>query len=171
MLFHLSFNARDPERVGAALAELLGGTVVAAPSPPFNAGALFVCCGDDRGTMVSLEPWGVTYEPGPGHTTAMPHAPVSPERNAFHGLFMAAVPESQVLAIAEREGWPAARVDNGPFEVINVWVEGAQLLEFTTPELYPAYRATFDAAGVARLDAGLRALEGRIRSMMAASQQ
>ncbi len=103
--------------------------------------------------------------------TAMPHGATSPERNGFHGLFMAAVPEEQVLAVAAREGWPAARVDNGPFEVINVWVEGTQLLEFTTPELYPAYKATFDAAGVAGLDAGLRALEGQVRSMMAASQQ
>jgi hypothetical protein len=126
MLFHLSFNARDPHKVGAALAELLGAQVIPSPSPPFNPGALFVCCGDDRGTMVSIEPWGVTYEPGPGHITAMPDGRSTSERNAFHGLFMAAVPEERVLAIAEREGWPAARVDNGPFEVINVWVEGNQ---------------------------------------------
>jgi hypothetical protein len=170
VLFHLSFNAHDPNKVGATLAELLGAQVIAAPSPPFNPGALFVCCGDDRGTMVSIEPWGVTYEPGPGHMTAMPDGAATSERNAFHGLFMAAVPEEQVLAIAAREGWPAARVDNGPFQVINVWVEGNQLLEFTTPELYPAYRATFDGEGVKSLDAGLRALESHIRASMAGAQ-
>jgi len=168
MLFHLSINVRDPQRVATTLAALLDATVVKAPSPPFNDGALFVCCGDDRGTMVSLEPWGVTYQPGPGQMTAMPHDDATPPHNAFHGLFMAAVPESEVLRLAAEAGWPAGRVPNGPFDVINVWVEGRQLLEFTTPELYPAYQATFDTAGVTTLDENLRALETSLREMMAA---
>ena len=61
-----------------------------------------------------------------------------------------------------------ARVPNGPFDVINVWIEGRQLIEFTTPELYPAYKATFDTTGVVTLDANLRALESSIKAMMAA---
>jgi hypothetical protein len=165
MLFHLSFCARDPKRVASVLAEILGAQVVRAPSPPFNEGALFVCCGDDRGTMISLEPWGVTYHPGPHQMTAMPREDASPEHNAFHGLFLARVPTERILAIAAAEGWPAAQVPNGPFEVINVWLEGTQLIEFTTPELYLAYRTTFDAEGVKTLDAENRALEARIRAM------
>ena len=51
--------------------------------------------------------------------------------------------------------------------MINVWLEGTQLIEFTTPELYAAYKATFDAEGVKTLDAGLRALEQSIQRMMA----
>lgn len=167
MLFHISFCARNPPRVAGALAKLLGATVVRAPSPPFNEGALFVCCGDDRGTMISLEPWGVAYEPGPNHMTGMPHGQPTPEHNAFHALFMAAVSKERVLEIAAEEGWPAAQVPNGPFDVINVWIEGTQLVEFTTPELYPAYKATFDAEGIKTLDAGNRALEERIKAMMA----
>jgi hypothetical protein len=168
MLFHLSFCAREPERVAGVLAEILGAQVVRAPSPPFNEGSLFVCCGDDRGTMISLEPWGVTYRPGPQQMTAMPRDGSSPEHNAFHGLFLAKTSRDRILEIAAAEGWPAAQVTNGPFDVINVWLEGTQLVEFTTPELYPAYKATFDGDGVKKLDAQNRELEARIRSMMSA---
>jgi hypothetical protein len=167
VLFHLSFNAHDPHRTADALARILDATVLDAPSPPFNKGALFICCGDDRGTMISLEPWGVVYEPGPNQMTMMPDAGEAPSRNAFHGLFMAAVPEERILEVAAEQGWPAGRVNQGPFEVINVWVEGHQLLEFTTPELYPAYQATFDAAGVAALDAILRRQEAHLAEVMA----
>jgi hypothetical protein len=168
MLFHISFCVRNPPRVAAALAQILGAIVVKSPSPPFNPGALFVCCGDDRGTMISLEPWGVEYEPGPDHMTAMPNGRTTPERNAFHGLFMAAVPKERILEIAAQEGWPAGQIPNGPFDVINVWLEGTQLIEFTTPELYPAYKATFDRQGLETLDAGLRGLEQQLAAMLAA---
>jgi hypothetical protein len=167
MLFHLSFCAREPERVARVLAEILGAQVVRAPSPPFSEGALFICCGDERGTMISLEPWGVTYRPGPNQMTAMAREPASSEHNAFHGLFLAKASKERIFAIAAAEGWPAAQVPNGPFDVINVWLEGTQLIEFTTAELYPAYRATFDAEGVKQLDAQNRALESKIRAMMA----
>jgi hypothetical protein len=91
---------------------------------------------------------------------------LSPEHNGFHGLFLAAVPEAKIFELAADAGWPAARVPNGPFDVINVWVEARQLLEFTTPELYPAYKATFDTDGVTTLDAGLRVLECELSQQM-----
>lgn len=166
MLFHLSFCAREPEKVAKVLAEILGAQVVRAPAPPFNEGSLFVCCGDDRGTMISLEPWGVTYRPGPNQMTTMPRGKEGPEHTPFHGLFMARVSKERILELAREQGWPAGQVPNGPFEVINVWLEGTQLVEFTTPELYPAYRATFDAEGVKTLDAQNRILEAKIRAMM-----
>jgi hypothetical protein len=165
VLYHLSFNVRDPERVAGVLAEILGATVVAAPSPPFNQDALFVCCGDDRGTMISLEPWGVTYAPGPGARTDMPRQTESPAFNAFHGLFEARIDQDQITKIADREGWPSGLANNGPFEVINVWIEGTQLIEFTTPELLPAYLATFNHDGLPHLDADLRGLEVFLRSL------
>lgn len=165
MLFHLSFAVRDPAKVGAFLSAVLGARIVRAPSPPFSADSLFVCCGDERGTMISLEPWGVTYRPGPKNMTAMPRGDDSPPHTPFHGLFLAKVGEAKILELAADAGWPAGRVPNGPFEVINVWLEGTQLIEFTTPELYPAYQAAFDAKGVETLDASNRALEARLRAM------
>lgn len=167
MLYHLSFNVQEPERVARVLAEILGATVVRAPSPPFNEGAIFVCCGDERGTMVSLEPWGVAYEPGPGARTDMPTGRDPRATSAVHGLFLASVPQDQIEAIAARESWPCGLCDNGPFKVINLWLEGRQLLEFTTPELLPAYLATFGSEGVKTLDRGLRKQEEMLRALMA----
>ena len=40
-----------------------------------------------------------------------------------------------------------------------MWVENRQLMEFTTPELLPAYLATFGPANRQHLDGQLRALE------------
>lgn len=165
MLFHLSFAARDMQKVSGFLAEVLDAKVVKAPSPPFNSEALFICCGDERGTMISLEPWGVTYEPGPANYAAMPRGAASPAHTPFHGLFFTALSEQRVLDLAAVHGWPAGRVNNGPFEVINVWLEGTQLIEFTNAELLPAYKATFDRAGLETLDASLRGLEQHLRSL------
>ena len=57
MLYHLSFNAREPERVAGALAEILDAKVVDAPPPLFNKGAKFVCCRDERGTQFLEQLW------------------------------------------------------------------------------------------------------------------
>ena len=170
VLYHLSFNVRDPRHVAGVLSEILGAVVLDAPSPPFVRGALFVCCGDERGTMISLEPWSTEYGPGPACYAAMTEGHATPEHNAFHGLFLAKLPEPKILEIAAREGWPAGRVSNGPFEVINVWIEGRQLIEFTTPELYGAYQATFGPEGLKTLDGSLRLLERELAAMFAAQR-
>ncbi|HKE14968.1 MAG TPA: hypothetical protein VKB80_08900 [Kofleriaceae bacterium] len=169
MLFHLSFTARDTDRVAAVVAELLGATVIASPSPPFPTGSRFVCCFDERGTMVEILPAGTTYRPGPGGmplaTAGEPAAPAS----GVHGLFLTRLPVERVAAIARREGWPCGVVDPGPFKVIAVWLEGAQLLELTTPELLPDYIAFYGAAGRSSLEPTLRALEAEIRAAPSSS--
>jgi hypothetical protein len=67
-----------------------------------------------------------------------------------------------VEAIAAREQWRTELVDNGPFQVLNVWVENQFLLEVATPDLIAGYLATFGPAGVQRLDDDLRALESQV---------
>jgi hypothetical protein len=148
VLYHLSFNVRDPERVAPVLAELLGAKVVPAPGPPFNPGALFVCCGDERGTLIVIEPWGVTYVPGPEGSLVMPHGDATPEHNGFHGLFESKLDVEAIGKVAEREGWPWGLADYGLFRVVNVWVEGRQLLEFATPEMLPDYLGLFGSGGL-----------------------
>lgn len=168
MLFHLSLNARNTDTVATALAEILGGTVVASPSPPFDVASRFVCLWDERGTMIEIGPWGATWQPDAGENSEVVSEASTPEFNYFHGLFLARVPQEEVLAVAARNGWRAALVDNGPFRVINVWLENRQLLEFTTPELLPDYLATFGPQNRDALDGQLRALEGMIRSQVPA---
>jgi hypothetical protein len=158
VLYHLSLNAKDTDRVAAVLAELLGGTVVRSPSPPFDPQSRFVCCWDDRGTMVEVGPWDVAFAPADDVQSDIVPSP-TPERNYFHGLFLARVPVERILEIAAREGWPCALCDNGPFQVVNLWLEGRQLIELTTPELLPDYLATFGPANRDHLDGQLRELE------------
>jgi hypothetical protein len=137
MLFHLSFTARDTARVADVVAELLGATVVDAPSPPFPERSKLVCCFDDRGTLVEILPSGTAYVPGPD---AMPLAVAgepTQARTAVHGLFATPLTCGQITAIAEREHWPCGLVAAGPFKVIAVWLEGTQLIELTTPSSYP----------------------------------
>lgn len=162
MLYHLSLNAHDTDLVAGALAELLGGTVVPSPSPPFDPASRFVCAWDERGTMVEIGPWGVTWQPDSQEQSEVVAIGGMPESNYFHGLLLARLPVEGILAVARRHGWRAALVDNGPFKVVNVWLENRQLVEFTTPELLPDYLATFGAANREHLDGQLRELERMI---------
>lgn len=164
MLYHLSLNAHDTDTVAGALAEIVGGTVVPSPSPPFDPRSRFVCCWDDRGTMIEIGPWDVAWAPVDGEQAAVVQAP-TPERNYFHGLFLAQVGIEDIGRIAQRRGWRWALVDNGPFQVVNVWVENQQLVEFTTPELLPAYLATFGPGNRDHLDGQLRALEAALGAL------
>ena len=148
MLYHLSFNAREPDRVAGALAEILDAKVVDAPPPLFNKGAKFVCCRDERGTLIVVEPWGVTYRPGPGASLESPLGAETPEYTAFHGLFQAKVDVEAIGKVADREGWPWGPADYGLFRLVNVWVEGRQLVEFVTEEMIPDYLAVFATDGM-----------------------
>lgn len=148
MLYHLSFNAREPARVADALAEILNAKVVDAPPPLFNEGSKFVCCRDERGTLIVVEPWGVTYRPGPGASLQSPIGGDTPEYTAFHGLFQAKVDVETIGKVADREGWPWGPADYGLFRLVNVWVEGRQLVEFVTDEMIPDYLAVFATDGM-----------------------
>ena len=49
-------------------------------------------------------------------------------------------PASEILAIAEREGWPAKVCGRGgKFHVIELWIEGVQMIELLTPEMQREY--------------------------------
>jgi hypothetical protein len=47
------------------------------------------------------------------------------------------------MAIAAREGWPAKYRKRGSmFGVVELWVEGSQMMEVLTPEMQAEYRST-----------------------------
>jgi hypothetical protein len=163
MLLHLSFTARDTDRVSRVVAELLGATVVDCPCPPFRDGSKFVCAFDDTGTMVEIVPSGTEYVPGPGNRTDMVEG-AAVERTAVHGSFTTPLTVTEALTIAEREGWPSGLIDNGPFQVVNVWLEGTQLLELFPADLVDDYLALYGPQGRHVLDPGLRALEASLRA-------
>lgn len=157
MINHASFNVREPDKVARALAEMLGATAIRAPTPPFPATSWLVCCGDDRGSLIEVMPWGAIRTPvspsGVGQDAEM--RPYS----GTHLLVTSQLSVEVVLAAAKQEGWNAEPGTAGLFQFTKVWVENALLIEVMTPEQATAYAATFNAEGLKTLDAKLRRIE------------
>jgi hypothetical protein len=162
MLFHASFNARDPKKVAHVLAEITESTAILAPSPPFPEGSWFACYGDDDGSLLEVLPWGTTLDQeaprGVGHDADMRR------RSGSHVLVKTQRSMEDVQAIAKREGWHSEVIDARLFKVLKVWIENAALVEFLTPETAGLYRSTFGTTGIAALDGKLRALESALKA-------
>jgi hypothetical protein len=66
--------------------------------------------------------------------------------SATHGAIATPLDEVEVLAIAGREGWPAKyRKRGGMFGVIELWIEGHQMMEVLTPEMQSEYLGAMGA--------------------------
>jgi hypothetical protein len=164
LLHHVSFNARDPERVASVLAEMLGARALRAPAPPFPRAAWFVCCGDEAGTLIEVMPWGETRDAGSprgvGYDADMRGT------SGSHVLMSTTQRADTIFRLAELEDWRVENADAGLFKFIKVWVENAFLVELMTPEMTEAYCAAFGGEA-AEIDANLRQLETAIAAAMA----
>jgi hypothetical protein len=140
MLHHLSIQAREPERVAAALAELLGGDVT--PFGPLP-GSFIAWARDESGTAIDCLPLGTELRPGrgDGESAQFDVADRPSPFGATHAALSVERSEDEIKTVAEREGWRAVRCDRGSFSVVEVWVENAVMLEFLTPELAAEYLA------------------------------
>jgi hypothetical protein len=135
MLFHVSIEAADPRRVAGVLAEIFGGA--AAPFPPVADGSWVALAGDERGTMIEVYPLGTELHSGEGGAFGVQGA-----RRRSNGVHLAMATDldiHRVYAIADREGWPVQYCRRGPFGVIEIWVEGFQMIEVLTPEMQQEY--------------------------------
>lgn len=157
MLHHASINAREPDKVGRVLAEMLDAVAIRAPAPPFPADSWLVCFGDDHGSLIEVMPWGAVREPasagGVGHDGGMRR------HSGSHLLVTTPRSPEHVLAIAAREEWQAESGSAGLFHFTKVWIENTFLFEIMTPEQASAYAAAFNAEGLATLDHKLRQIE------------
>ena len=150
MLFHMSLDAERPKHVAEVLAELWGG--VALPFPPVTQDAWIAMAGDDRGTAIEVYPLGTQLLEYDGDGDAYGVAGPPPAKTATHAAIGAVLSESEVMSIADREGWPAKyRNRGGLFGVIEVWVEGRQMIEVLTPEMQRDYQRTMTPTGWRRL--------------------
>jgi hypothetical protein len=159
MLFHLSIDARDPRHVASVIAELFGNGK-AAPFPPVATGSWVALALDERNTTVEVYPRGTVLQPveGDADGVGLP----DPARGTDFGVathFAMATPlaQEQVLAIAEREGWPAKyRKRGGAFGVIELWLEGDRMVEVLTAEMQTEYLAALAPGNVETLMASVR---------------
>ena len=140
MLFHLSIDARNPQRVAEVLAEIFGSGV-ATPFPPVAVGSWVAMAGDERNTLVEVYPRGSVLVEGEGDSgvTAIESAG---GLSATHFAMATPLSEAAVFEIAKREGWPAKyRRRGGVFGVIEMWIEGDRMVEVLTPEMQQEYLA------------------------------
>ena len=162
MLHHASFSLHEPEKAAVILAEMLGATVLRAPSPPFPPDSWFVCYGDAAGSFLELLPWGSVLDPESRFGIA--EDPGMRPRSGAHVLVSTPRSLEQIQELAARASWPLQVVDARLFKVVKIWVEGAILVELLPPEFAPLYQSTFGPVGLLSLDARLRALESGVKS-------
>ena len=142
MIFHVSTDARNPQRVASVIAELWEG--VATPFPAVIEGSWIAMAGDERNSAIEFYPAGTELVQGEGEEGG--HGEI---RNAGGGSsvhFAMATPKTieAVQAIADREGWTAkVCVRGGAFRVIEFWIEGVRMIEVLTPKMQTEYLAAF----------------------------
>ena len=136
MLFHCSVEADDPRRVAEVVAELWRGEAL--PFPAVIEGSWVALAGDDRGTMIEFYPRGTEL-----HETEDGAVGVRNGDRRMNGTHMAIATDLDrdvVIAICRSEGWPAKYCRRGgAFGLIQVFIEGCQMLEVLTPEMQREY--------------------------------
>ena len=138
MLFHVSIEADRPQHVARVIAEFWGG--VALPFPPVGAGSWVAFANDDRATIVEVYPRGTELHEGEGEADAFGVAGTPRRFGATHMALATPLSIEQVLGIASREGWPAKVCNRGgKFRVIELWIEGCQMVELLTAEMQREY--------------------------------
>ena len=152
MLFHLSIAAEDPQNVARVVAELWGGE--AFRFPPVSDNGWIAVAGDDRGTSLEVYPLNVVLRETEGDADAAGETSGRDRYTATHAAIATDFDQNAVLAIARREGWPAKyRKRGGLFGVIEMWIEGRQMIEVLTPEMQAEYLATANLEGWRRMTA------------------
>lgn len=143
MIHHVSIPARDPARVSAVLAELMGGK-----SYPFPGGfrdSFMAVSGDARGTAIEVYPTGLNLVPdGDGQVRVQETEP-KPGYSAFHLLLSVDADQATIERIGAREGWLTRlcgrAAPGGPvlFQVIEFWLENELMLEVAPKSMIGAY--------------------------------
>lgn len=141
MLFHVSIAAHDPQRVAGVIAELWGGEALF--FPPVSDNGWIVLAGDERRTALEIYPIDIVLREAEGDADAYGEATNEVRYTATHAAIGTELSQAEITAIAAREGWPAKyRSRGGMFGVIEMWIEGRQMIEVLTREMQAEYKAS-----------------------------
>ena len=145
MLSHMSIAAHDPQHVAEVIAEFWGGEALA--FPPVSENGWIALANDERCTALEVFPIDTVLREAEGDADAYGEATGLVGLTATHAAIATALTQRQVMAIAVREGWPAKyRNRGGMFGVIEIWIEGRQMIEVLTPDMQAEYKSTMSAA-------------------------
>lgn len=153
MINHISIGVENPEHVANFLAEIWNG--YSFPFPP-SPDSFIVVADDGKGTAVEVTPINIVLEPGDGFpalegfdkTTPTEEFEArfvfggeSPKYVATHLAINTRLSESEVKAMAHREGWRTLTCNRGGgmFQLVEIWIENRFMLEVFTPEMTARY--------------------------------
>lgn len=138
MLFHLSIEADQPRRVAQFFADLWDGEAL--PFPSVTPGSWVALSGDERATMIEIYPRGTELHAVEGDNDAT-GVRVAPHRhNATHMAIGTRKSEAEVHALCRLYRFGAKyRKRGGVFGVIEIFVEGCQMVEVLTEEMQREY--------------------------------
>lgn len=143
-IHHATVPATDPAHVAGVLAELTGGRVV--PVPHIEQ-AFLVVDPDDPGTALEIWPRRARADVGTPHVVM--DGDEGPARWPHHALISVERGTDEILAVFEREGWPAAVDHVGPpgsgFHLVRGWIEGRSVIELASPAHREEYVSFFQA--------------------------
>jgi hypothetical protein len=144
MLFHMSIGADDPQHVASVIAEIWGGRAMR--FPPVSDNGWVALSGDERGTTIEVYPQGIVLREAEGDVDAVGELSGTDRFTPTHAAIATNLDQDAVLAIARRESWPAKyRKRGGLFGVVELWLEGHQMIEVLTPEMQAEYIAAHHA--------------------------
>jgi len=143
VIAHVSLPADDCATVARVLADMLcGGALRFPPGGP----DAWNCWSRENDFQIVVTPRGNVLLPGPVEQTWEKREP-APRHVESH--FAMAVPRSapEIVTLAHAAGWPA-RICNrgGMFDLVEVWVEHAFLVEVLDPVQLADYRRTMTVA-------------------------
>lgn len=138
MIFHLSVDAENPERVARFYAELWRGKAM--PFAPVGEGSWAAFAGDDRNSVIEVYPRGIELHEVPGDTDGEARMGAPAAHSSTHMAIATPLDRDAVFAMAEREGWPVKyRKRGGFFGVVEIWVEGTRMVEVLPPDMQKEY--------------------------------
>lgn len=153
MINHISIAVNDTEKVANVLAELWGGFVIPFPPAP---NSFMVLANDGKGSAVEVTPINTVLIPGEGlpaeesfdadtpteeYEAKFVQSDFTPRFVATHLNINTNLSETEVKAIAKREGWRVLTCNRGEglFQLIELWIEDRFMLEVMTPEQTARY--------------------------------
>lgn len=146
MIAHVSLPADDTAKVARVLAEMMEGTAV--PFPPGGPGA-WMAWSEDEIVEIEVIPRGACMQPakGGGNWRAPDDGSRPSRLSESHLALCVDRPAADIVRLAEAAGWPASICDRGGFfHVVEVWIEGAYLVEVLDPDFTAAYKASMSVA-------------------------
>lgn len=136
MIFHASIAADNPGTVASFLAELWEGE--AFDFHPVH-GAFIVLKGDEAGSAIEIYPAGTVIRLGQqGISFAIAEDPA--HETATHLAIATDLDERAVFDLAATYGWWSRLTSRGPFDLIEIWIDGRVLVEVFTPPMQARYR-------------------------------